>query len=100
MGQVNPGAPSERKGCCDSVIPDAASQQAKGVEMFLQLAEAVVSETNPEFVINSMFGAIITFAHDHGQDPHRLQTAFRRMGDIVFQVYAQRNRVVQGVGNG
>ena len=81
-------------------IPDAASQQAKGVEMFLQLAEAVVSETNPEFVINSMFGAIITFAHDHGQDPHRLQTAFRRMGDIVFKVYAQRNRVVQGVGNG
>lgn len=75
---------------------DLASHQAKAIENFLQLANAILKETrDPAFVINSLFGTVITFAHDAGEDPHQLQTAFRKMSDIVFSVYAQRDAAVR-----
>ncbi|MDE2101421.1 MAG: hypothetical protein KGL39_29510 [Patescibacteria group bacterium] len=75
---------------------DFASHQARAVENFVQLAHAIMRETNdPQFVINALFGSVITFAHDTGADPHKLQTAFRKMGELVFQVYAQRDRVIR-----
>jgi hypothetical protein len=75
-------------------VPDAASRQAQCVEMFLQLAHAILKECgDPEFVINALFGATITLGHDVGADPHRLQAAFRKMSELVFAAYAQRDAV-------
>jgi len=78
---------------------ELASHQAKAVETFLELSQAILKETrDPQFVINSLFGTVITFAHDTGADPHQLQTAFRKMGEMVFQVYAQRDRAMRQMG--
>ena len=71
--------------------PDSSDFTAKAVEMFLQLADAICKETNEQFVINTLFGAVITYAHDHGADPYAMQTAFRKMAEMVPQVYAQRD---------
>ena len=80
-------------------VRDLAGKQAEAVEMFVRLAHAILNETgDPQFVINTLFGATITLAHDAGADPHQLQTAFRKMGELVFQIYAQRDRVVRQMG--
>lgn len=71
--------------------PSGDDFTAKAVEMHIQLADAICKETNEQFVINTMFGAVITYAHDHGADPYAMQTAFRKMAEMVPAVYAQRD---------
>lgn len=82
-------------------IPDASSHEAAAVEMFRTLAHSILKETgDPQFVINAMFGAVVTVVHDTGADPWRLQTAFRKMSDMVHQIYNQRDGILSRVGGG
>jgi hypothetical protein len=81
-------------------IPDAASQEAAAVELICGVCRNLLRETgDPSFVINALFGATVTMAHETQADPWRLQTAFRKMGEMVHNVYAQRDRVKTFLNN-
>ena len=75
-------------------LPDDSSREAAAVELLRNVAHKILDETgDPQFVINCLFGAVITVSHDFGADPWQLQTAFRKMAEVVLPAYNQRDQM-------
>ncbi len=50
---------------------------------------------SPQTVINALFSAVITVGHETKVQPAKLEAAFRHTGKLVFDVYAQRDKIVR-----